>query len=195
MTTSQPPQERRNYFRVDQDVIFEFRSVDVHSAENDEAELIFDDDTSMQLITELRRVDREAQQTLKIINDKQRLLGSYLQLLNNKIDLIARHSMFTAQKGNQSHRLNLSEGGVAFECNRALYKGNFLVLRFIFLPSYTPVIVFAKVIRCQSEGNTHKIAAKFHRLRDNDRQILARQVLRAQMSHRKRNNNSEKSSK
>ncbi len=178
-------QERRNFYRVDQSVIFEYRNIDVHTAENGDPEACFGDDTSMQLIMELRRVDKEAQKTLKIISDKQHLLADYLQRLNSKIDLIARHSMFTSNKENQSQKLNLSEGGVAFECSRALYKGNYLVLRLIFLPSYLPVIVFAKVIRCQSDGDCHKVAAKFHNLTDNNRQVLTRQVLKAQVMKRK----------
>lgn len=183
--------ERRSYFRVDQDIMFEYRSADVHMVESDNPEAAFNDEISMQMISELRKIDRDANQTLKIISDKNRLLADYLQRLNHKIDLIARYSMFTAGSDCKTQRLNLSEEGIAFVSNKVLYKGNFLALRLIFLPSYIPVIIFAKVIRCQSEGNDHKVAAKFHQLKDNDRQILVRQVLKAQVNDRKQQNKSE----
>lgn len=184
--------ERRNSFRINQDVIFDFRQVDIHTAEHMEPEQSVDDGVAMQLVAELRRIDREAQQLLKIVTDKQRLLGDYLQKLNNKIDLIARHAVFAAGTNSQTLRLNISEGGVAFNSDRALYKGNFLVLRMIFLPSYTPVIVFAVVSRCESDKDSFRIAAKFHRLRDQERQELARQILKAQVSSRKKGITSEK---
>jgi hypothetical protein len=190
--TTPPPPERRNTFRINNDVIFDFRVVDNHTAEEQEPEQAIGDGLALHLVAELRRIDREAQQLLKIITDKQRLLGDYLQKLNQKIDLIARHSMFSSGDNGDTARINLSEEGVAFRSDRALYKGNFLVLRMIFLPSYTPVIVFASVSRCEDEGDEgYRIGAKFHRLREQDRQELARQIIRAQVGHRKRSSTSE----
>ncbi len=180
------PDERRNSFRINHDLIFDFRLVDTHTADHADPERAMDDGVAMHLVAELRRIDREAQQLLKIIGDKQRVLADYLQKLNNKIDLIARHSLFAANAGGQATRLNISEGGVAFLSNRAVYKGNFLILRMIFLPSYTPVIVFGVVSRCESEADGYRIAAQFHRLRDQERQELARQILKAQVNHRKK---------
>lgn len=184
--SSSPSVERRNSYRVNHDVIFDFRQVDTHTAEQLEPEQAMDDGVAMHLVSELRRIDRDAQQLLKIITDKQRLLGDYLQKLNTKIDLIARHAVSASSTTSQALRLNISESGVAFRTGRALYKGNFLVLRMIFLPSYTPVVVFGVVSRCESEKDAFRVAAKFHRLRDQDRQELARQIIKAQVGNRKK---------
>jgi len=190
--TTPPPPERRSTFRINHDLIFDFRLIDNHTAEDGEPEQAIGEGVALHLVAELRRIDREAQQLLKIITDKQRLLGDYLQKLNQKIDLIARHSMFATGDGSGTERVNISEGGVAFRSDRALYKGNFLVLRMIFLPSYTPVIVFASVSRCVEEGDDgYRVGAKFHRLREQDRQELARQIIKAQVSHRKRSSTPE----
>jgi len=183
---SSPPAERRNSYRVTHDVIFDFRQIDTNTAEQIDPEQAMDDGVAMHLVSELRRIDRDAQQLLKIISDKQRLLADYLQKLNSKIDLIARHAVFASSTSSHALRLNISESGVAFRSNRALYKGNFLVLRMIFLPSYTPVVVFGVVSRCESDNEAFRVAAKFHRLRDQDRQELARQILKAQVSNRKK---------
>jgi hypothetical protein len=190
MTT--PSSERRSAFRINHDLIFDFRLVDNHTAEEQEPENVINDGAALHLVTELRRIDREAQQLLKIIADSQRLLGDYLQKLSQKIDLVARHSLLASGTHSSTERVNISEGGVLFRSDRALYKGNFLVLRMIFLPSYTPVIVFASVNRCVEEGdNGYRVGATFHRLREQDRQELARQILKAQASHRKRSSISE----
>lgn len=179
-------QERRSYFRINQDVIFEYRSIDVHTAQNDEPEQAMGGGAGLDLIGELRRIDREAQQSLKILANKNRILGDYLQRMSQKIDLIARFSVFAHTPDSAPSRINLSEGGLAFKSDRTLYKGNFLVLRLIFLPTYTPVVVFANVTRCDPYKNGYQIAAQFHRLRDEDRQALAREILKSQVQARRR---------
>ena len=54
----------------------------------------------------------------------------------------------------------------------------------IFLPSYLPVIVFAKVVRCDDAEGDYQIAAQFHQLKEQDRKILAREILKAQVKSR-----------
>lgn len=180
--------ERRDFFRVSQDIIFDYKLVDAFTAENDSPEVEFEDSVSLSLINELRRLDRDSVQTLRIITEKNRLLGDYLHVLSSKIDLIARHTLFSAENGAKDRtktRLNLSEEGIAFTAERTLYKGNFLALRLIFLPNYVPVVVFAKVIRCEPKDESYQIAAKFHRLADKDRQELSRQIIKTQVSQKK----------
>lgn len=180
--------EKRDFFRISQDVIFDYRLVDAYTAENDSPEVEFDDAVSLGLINELRRLDRDAVQTLRLLTEKNRLLGDYLQTLSSKIDLLARHMLFnhTEQaREKPKTRINLSEDGLAFIVNRAIYKGAYLALRMIFLPHYAPVVVFAKVIRCEAKDDQYQVAARFHRLGDKDRQELSRQILRAQVSQKK----------
>ncbi|WP_075185229.1 PilZ domain-containing protein [Teredinibacter haidensis] len=180
--------ERRDFFRVSHDVIFDYKVVDAFTAENDAPEIEFEDSVSLTLMNELRRLDQDSVQTLRILTEKNRLLGDYLQTLSSKIDLLARHMLFSQnQKADQRPRtrINLSEEGIAFIAERALYKGNFLALRMIFLPNYAPVVVFAKVIRCEPKENNYQVAAKFHRLADKDRQELSKQILKTQVSQKK----------
>lgn len=178
--------DRRNFFRLSQDVIFDYRPVDVHTAEQASPEAAFGTDTALDLVGELRRIDRDAKQLLKILNDKNRILGDYLNKLNQKVDLIARFCVFSSTPDSEPKRINLSEGGVAFNAERSLYKGNFLVLRMIFLPTYNPVVVFAKVVRCDEAKNHYQIAAQFHRLREQDQKAIAREIMKAQVKSRKR---------
>lgn len=181
--------DKRDFFRVSQDVLFDYKIVEAFTAENDEPDGQFEDGKSMSLLDELRRLDRDGLQALKIISEKNRLLGDYLRNLSQKIDLLARHTLFGKEDatGDQqpTMRVNLSEDGLAFASERAIYVGNFLVLRLIFLPHYQPVVTFAQVVRCEQKGETYQIAARFHRLAEKDRQVLARQILKAQVDHKK----------
>lgn len=184
MPNAASQRDRRNFFRVNHDVIFDFKPVDTHTVESKEPEDALDMAASMGVVNELRRIDRDAQQLHKIITDKNRILGDYLQKLSQKIDLVARASLLTNASDCSPSRINIGEGGVGFSSDRLLYKGNFLVLRMIFLPSYLPVIVFAKVVRCDDAEGDYQIAAQFHQLKEQDRKILAREILKAQVKSR-----------
>lgn len=183
--------ERRSFFRIDHDVVFDYRQTDAYTADHGEPEEALGDDKSVNLLIELRKIDRGAQESLKILADKNRLLADYLQRMNSKIDLVARHALFASPSSGEAKRINLSEGGITFPCNRVLYQGNYLVLRVIFLPSYTPVVIFAQVTRCEGDDEDYQIAAQFHRLRDQDRQELARHILKAQVGNQRRRTTTE----
>lgn len=183
--------EKRDYFRVSQEVLFDFKPVDTPTAEHGRAESVFTSGRALPMLDELRRVDKELQQIGALLGTEQPLVGDYLHKLNSKLDIIARYSIFAGEPDNHASVLSISEGGASFVCERALYKGNFLALRITFLPSYTPVVVFARVTRCDTEDGHHRVAAEFYRLHESDRQELAKQVLRSQITGRKRANTSE----
>ncbi len=176
--------ERRDFFRISHDVLFDYKLIDSHTAAQDDAGSEFAD--ALPLLKELRRLDKDSAQTLKLIADKNRLLADYLQNLSQKIDLLARHSLVTqADKDKASERVNLSEDGIAFVSPRTIYKGSYLAIRMIFLPHYVPLFLFAQVVRCEAKKESYQIAARFHRLSDADRQVLSRQILKAQVSQKK----------
>lgn len=178
--------EKRDHYRTSQEVLFDFKTVDTRSAEQGQAAAAFTDSRPAPMLEELRRLDKELQQLGSLLSAEQRLLGDYLHKLNSKIDVVARYSIFATESDSKVSVLSISEGGVSFICDRALYKGNFLALRIIFLPSYTPVVVFARVTRCDAQDGHHRVAAEFHRLKETDRQEIAKQVLRSQISERER---------
>ncbi len=183
------PADKRDFFRVSQDLIFDVKPVETFAAENSPPENEFEDEVSLSLVEELKRLDRDNIQTLKLLTEKNRLLGDYLQTLSSKIDLIARHTLFAGNTDASSPpttRINLSEDGLAFMSERAHYKGAYIAVRLIFLPSYSPVITFARVLRCDQKEEKYQVAAKFHRLSDADRQEISRQILKVQVNHRKK---------
>ena len=180
--------ERRDFFRVDQDVFFDYKPVEAALADDGEAENEFEDSISLSLVNELKRLDKDSVQSLRLLTEKNRLLGDYLQILTSKIDVIARHALFAQDsfaQDKQRKRINLSEDGMAFLSDRTHYKGSFMAIRLIFLPNYSPVTSFARVVRCEQKGENHHVAVKFHKLSNTDRQELSRQILKTQANMRK----------
>lgn len=189
-SASSSNRDKRDSFRIDEDLHFEFKQVPTSFVEDGTIEEAFDDnDESLRLINQLNKIDREAIQSLKVISDKNRLLGDYLNSLNKKIDFIGRHLAFNSQESLKSRpktRVSLSEDGLGFVTNKSLYKDSYIAIRLIFLPNYSIASTFAKVVRCVQKDDKFQIAAKFHKIYDKDRQVISRQVLKSQVKARKR---------
>ncbi|PCK10190.1 MAG: pilus assembly protein PilZ [Alteromonadaceae bacterium] len=188
-TSEKKASDQRDFFRIDQDVLFEYRPVDAYTAENQSTEGLFEDSATTSTFSELKRIEQESMATLRKIAERDALLGEYLNSLNAKIDLIARHTLLHQDESSEEQakeRINLSEGGLAFMSERALYKDSYLAIRLIFLPSYAPVISFAKVLRCQMKEDKHHVAAKFYRLAESNRREMSRQILKFQARTRKK---------
>ncbi len=181
--------EKRDFFRIDQDVHFEFKPIDNYAADNQGPDELLDDSVAFSLINELKKIDREQQQSLKLLSDKNRLLGDYLKSVSAKIDRVARHVVFSHEdslKTRPRTRINLSEEAIGFVADRPLYKGSHIALRLVFLPGYATISGFAKVVRCEQKDERYQVAARFHRLPDKERQVIAKQVMRAQIRKKKK---------
>ena len=179
--------EQREFFRINQDVLFDYKVVDSFTAQDQAAEEAAEDILGSNPATELRKIDRELQQALQALSRKDSLVAEALSKLNRKVDKILQHSAFSGDSAGQNKsRINLSEGGIAFKSSRALYRGNYLLLRLVFLPGYLPVVIFAKVVRCESKDDEHQVAARFHEISAQTQQELARQIMKAQAAKRRK---------
>lgn len=187
--TTENTRDKRDTFRIDEDIHFEFKPVSKNSVEDIAIEAAFDDnDDALRLINRLTSLDQEGSKILKAIQAKNTLLGDYLSILNNKIDSIGRHLAFNAEeslKQRPKTRVSISEDGIGFICDRPLYKGSFIAARLIFLPDHTVACGYAQIVRCVEKEDKYQVAAKFHRIYDRDRQVIARQVLKSQVRARK----------
>ncbi len=194
MDSAPTSRDKRDTFRIDEDLHFEFRPVTSSDVEHTLISEAFEDnDDSLRLINQLSRLDKDASQSLKILTDKNRLLGDYLNTLNAKIDTLARHIAFNSEQSLRNRpktRISLSEDGIGFICNRSFYKDSFLAVRLIFLPNYAMAEAYAQVVRCVQKEDKYQVAARFHQIYDKDRQIISRQVLKAQVRDRRKKQDS-----
>lgn len=192
--------DKRNFFRIFKDVVFDFKCVDVDVVERDKPEDIFDNKAHLNLLNKFKHIDREHNNALKLLTDKNRLLGDYLGSLNQKLDLIAQHILFSDNEHSEAEasaadtsgeikknriRVNLSEDGVSFISPRALYKGSFIAIRLVFLPSYTVVSSFAKILRCDARDKRYQAAAQFYRLGATEQQEISREIMKTQMQQKR----------
>lgn len=186
--------ERRSYFRIDENIALECKSVSEVSANTAAPELQFPNTASLKLYAELRKIDAENSLLFHQIREGNRAIAEYLQNLNRKIELIGQQMMIEHKPPPPSKTIklvNLSEGGIAFGSSLPLEVNGYVALRLVFLPSNAGLVVFAKIIRCEpSNTGEFQIAAKFHRINDTQQQLIGQQIMRAQMAEKRRSTQS-----
>lgn len=188
---SQVPVERRDYFRIRDEVQLRYTCIDQSSALASRIPPEFRDDIGYSLVRELQLIDRDHALLLRAIAEENRDLESYLKAINRKIELIA--SMIASEHETLDHKeqqvVSLSEGGLSFRAKKELPHDGHLALQLTLLPSHMTLVLFGRVINCSTiEGdpnNGFSVAVSFINLSEEDRQTLARHVMQLQLARRR----------
>jgi hypothetical protein len=188
---SVPAPDRREYFRVEDQVILRYRNVPPHVIAHTPAERHFDNSEMFALLRELRHIDQEHNNVLRGIAEQNRELGAYLKSVNRKIDLIANALATLNQDQEQQapQSVSISEGGLAFRFDPNVAVGNYLALELVLLPSHTGLALYAEVIDARDTKDLTVVS--FVRLRESDRQILAKHILQVQITAKKQQHDGE----
>ena len=180
-----PELDRREYFRVADQIILRYCSVAPEVVGNTAAERHFDNSGVFELLRELRHIDQEHNNVLRGLAEQNRELGLYLKSLNRKIELIANTlaTLDESQQQRTPQQVSISEGGLAFQATTDLAQGSYVALEMILLPNHTGLALYAEVIETRdADGLT---VVSFVRVRESDRQILARHILQVQIAAKK----------
>lgn len=182
--------ERRSFFRIDESIALECKVIDASAVQSGQPEAFFNNNHSLKLYSELKKIDSENMQYLHDIKEISRPLGEYLHNLNRKIELLGqelRAEQMPQPPSKTLKQVNLSEGGISFGSSNAIQASLFIALHMIFLPSRAGLVVFAKVIRCEpTENGEFQIAAGFHNINEIQQQLIGQQIMHAQMAEKRR---------
>jgi hypothetical protein len=121
--------ERRSFFRIDETIAIEFKTIDELTANKTQPESLFSNANSLKLYSELKKIDADNAQFLFQIKELSRPLGEYLHNLNRKIELLGQELMADQKPSPPSKtikQVNLSEGGIAFGSSSLLNAGDFI---------------------------------------------------------------------
>jgi len=175
--------ERREYFRIEDQLILRYREVPRDAVGNAPAEHHFDNSEVFELLRELRHIDQEHNNVLRALAEQNRELGLYLKNVNRKIELVANAlaSLDQVQQGQTPQQVSISESGIAFVVDPHLTVGATVALELILLPQHTGLAVYGEVVMNRDEPPARSVVS-FLRLRESDRQILAKHILQVQIA-------------
>ncbi len=174
--------ERRKFFRIEDEVLLRVVETDLEAALAGEIPAAFADDSSLDLVAELQRIDHDNQALLNQLCHDNRELELYLRGINKKIELLARHAVKSQQSPQQKQTITLSEGGMAFHAIEPFNHDTILAVQLYLLPSYASLLLYAKVLNCQPGDSDYNVSVVFTGLTDSQRQLLARHIMQVQMA-------------
>jgi hypothetical protein len=179
--------EKRQFFRIQQDVIFNFYPVSNDDMLHSRAEQHFEHSDTLCLFSEFQQINGQNSQLMSRIKEETPLLAEYLDGLNRKMDLVCQQVLSDQSSVHDvdSGRVDISQGGIAFSSDHSIGVENWLALKLIFLPSYTGVITYGQVTRnVPQEDGSYLIGVRFHNLDDEQSKLIAKQVFKTQIIER-----------
>ncbi|RMQ50062.1 hypothetical protein ALQ04_02380 [Pseudomonas cichorii] len=178
-------EERREYYRIEDSVALEINPLSLADQASQEA--MRDTSALFDLLSELHVSEFESQHLLRQLDERDRVLNSFLKSLNKRIDLLGRVVAHTALgKLGAPQPVKLSEGGLLFTSHQSYSPGEKLSIKMVLMPQAAGLMLSAIVIHCNTlENGEFDIGTEFVDLPDAQRQLLARHVLQRQAQQRR----------
>lgn len=177
--------DKRQFFRIQQNVIFNFKAVAADSIHEGNAEQHFDPSTGIGLLAKFQQLDKDADTTVQNIRKDNSDVGDYLEILNQKINLLSQQILaqdIVTLNRQDADQIDLSQGGIAFSNSYPLNIESWIAIKLVFLPAYTAILSYAQITRCQrSESDNYLVGARFDQLNDEQQRIIAKQVIDTQI--------------
>jgi hypothetical protein len=182
-----PIHERRQHFRIEDYLYFNYRVMEPGEMCSDRAvvdELLGKNGQRyLEASHYFQNIDYELAELTQAIALKDPALAHYLNLLNTKIDYLSRQMLMTNTI--QMRKVNISLGGMAFKTAELIKEKTNLKMVIYTKPKMIPIILEATVVYSQYQGEHHyRTAVAFNGLTDEQEQILSQHILLGQVKTR-----------
>lgn len=183
--------ERRTYFRVDDDVYLEYLILSGDEIQNAIAEFRSDTHRHFNPLNQLQAITIRNRGVLDKIRTQWPDIGAYLLSIDERIQLLA-HAIAQDQVGVPivpNETVNLSGGGLSFGSEQGLEPGTSVEFSIIIVPSYLHICALGNVVYCRHDGAAdptypYRIGVEFSHIHDADREALLRHVQEKQSGAR-----------
>ncbi len=177
--------EKRQYFRIQQDVIFNFKCVSTDSIHQISAEQHFDHANTYGLFAQFQQLDNDSNALLQGIRQDNSAIAQYLEVLNKKVNLLSQQMLAkeaVSVNDRDNGKIDLSQGGIAFVNHEPLGIESWIAVKLVFMPAYSAILTYAQITRNQKLDNgDYLIGARFHQLNDEEQRVIAKQVIETQI--------------
>lgn len=181
--------DRRNYFRIDDTVRLSVRRVPPEELESRFEQLDHDLVGNFTVMSSLAAITAQMTMGLRRIENRDPDLAAYLRAIDQKIEVIGRAFITQEPEFHAEHAVpaNLSAGGMCVGVDEAYEPGATLEIRMLLFPSFTGLMVYGTVIDSdpareddESQRFNYLTRIEFTHIRESDRELLIRHLLRRQ---------------
>ncbi|MFC3907909.1 PilZ domain-containing protein [Legionella dresdenensis] len=182
-----PVHERRQHFRIEDQIYFEYKVLDAGSFISEKAiteELLGKTGQRYLETTQyFQSLDHELAELTQTLALGEPTLAHYLNLLNAKIDYLARH--LTIGEKTHLRKVNISLGGMAFKSRERIKEKTRLKIVIYTKPKMIPIVVGAIVVYSQYlSEHSYRTAVQFETLNQDQEQLLSQHIMLTQVQSR-----------
>lgn len=183
--------DRRNYFRIDDSVRLGLTRLSPDELDERLDRLDQDLAGNFTVMSSLAAITAQMTVGLRRIENRDPDLAAYLRAIDQKIEVIGR--AFIAQDSEavaeRAVPVNLSAGGMCVGSSERFEPGDALEIRMLLFPSFTGVLIYGTVVDCSPPTVEHGeeagrfeqlVRIEFTHIREQDRELLIRHLLRRQ---------------
>lgn len=181
------PSERRQFFRIDDDINLFYKKIDVNFMQNSK-DLSGEVLRHCSLAAALDILGQESQIIFSRIERNTPDVAEYLKVINSKIDLLSRAVLMEGNdlSEQQSRNASLSASGVAFECEEMLTGGDFLELRLLLTSCLAVIVCYGQVVYCRKNHADNPefpyvVGVEYTDMKEQDRELLIKHVVKRQI--------------
>jgi hypothetical protein len=181
------PEERRAFFRVDDEVNLAYKKIDENQVMvgNRVSENILG---NCSLSAALETIAQESAVLMHRLEKSYPDVADYIKLIDNKIDLLAQAIvMQSGQFDKNDNRIaNLSATGIAFDSKEVFQEGDYLEIKILLVNSMAVIVACGKVVYCKKnepdEGRyPYFVGVDYVNVTDQDRELLIKHVVKRQL--------------
>lgn len=179
---------RRQFFRVDDSLRLGIRPIDQDELARRVADLEHGVLGNYSVMSSLEAVTAQMAASLRRIESRDPDMAAYLRALDQKMEILGRAFLAQGDElvSQQVQPVNLSAGGFSVHVSQTMPLEQGLEIHMLLFPSFTGLLCYGKVVGCEplsaadEEGNTHELRVEFIHMREQDKEVLIRHVLRRQ---------------
>lgn len=184
MSTDVQPNERRQYYRIDDSAIFSYHVLKKDSNQ-DQQHSVENVSAAFEMIELFGQMNQQMSVALGRISDHSSDIATYLKGLDNKIELLAQMYLF---KDNQTdieprRQINLGAGGLAFGSDEKLKQGTLIAMDMILSTDLLCLHLTGRVIQISNEENgdfPYRISVGFVEITVNEVDQIIKHIMRLQ---------------
>ena len=180
--------ERRNFFRIDDEVYLDYISISEEEYIAAPETLKNLEGSAFSLSANFATLNNNISPILNNIKQLHPEIGEYLEALNSKIDSLSQHihNEHSSFDENKVLIANVSASGIQFKTNQSFKLQQAMKLELVLLPEKVGVLIFGRIVEIKDSG----ISIEFEHLRSEDQELMIKHNLNKQMIElREKNDN------
>lgn len=188
-----PTRERRNYFRIDDDIYLSYREINSIDLNASKKKVLNGEMPANHLANELSNISKKLHTQLSTLKRKQPEAARSIVLVNEKVDLLIQLVAISNDKNDlhPNNHVNISANGLAFFTSKNISTDTYLELSFKLFPSFKQIYVIGQVVNVNLENEEdkiteYKIAVHFITISDKDQETLQDHTVNMEMNRRRR---------